>query len=188
MIEDTWEKMGADPMAKGYSFRKIGMPNPDMNTISECRVLCEQNLCGVYGLTWGCPPGVGSGEECLAAVASFSKAALITRKYEKIDTGDKELLERLGIEHREVCRRFGNALRREGFRVLPLADGGCRYCRECTYPGSPCRFPDQRVPSISGFGIFMDKYMKSQNIDFSFEKNSATLYGLILYDEPRFGK
>ncbi|MDR3074486.1 MAG: DUF2284 domain-containing protein [Candidatus Methanoplasma sp.] len=184
MIEDLWKKMKPDPVAEGYSFIKVGLPEPNTETMSRCRELCAQNLCGAYGLTWGCPPGVGTAEECLAVIAGFSKAALIAKKYDEIDINDRDLLERLGIEHREVCRKFGNALRREGFRVLPMADGGCKYCVKCTYPDSPCRFPDQRVPSISCFGILMDGYLKSQNIEFGFSKDSMTLYGLILYDEP----
>jgi predicted metal-binding protein len=67
---------------------------------------------------------------------------------------------------------------------MPLADGGCKYCGECSYPNDPCRFPDQRVSSISCYGILMEEYMKAQNIDFTFEKDSVTLYGLIMYNEP----
>ena len=188
MIEDVWMKMSADPTAEGYSFKKIGVPSPSAASMSKCRELCAQNLCGAYNVTWGCPPGAGTEEECLGAVRSFSKAAILIRKYERIDLKDADLLRELGVAHQDMCRRFGNALRREGYRVMPFTDGGCRYCGECSYPGGPCRFPEQKVSSIAAFGIMMDEYMGSQNIDFSFEKDAMTLYGLILYDEPGLGK
>lgn len=184
MIERVWKKMSAEPMAEGYSFRKIGLPSPNASSMKKCRELCAQNLCGAYGVTWGCPPGIGSEEECLAEAESFTRAAILIKKIDNVDTKDKELLERLGAEHQEVCRRFGGALRSEGFRAAPLSDGGCRYCAECSYPGGPCRFPDQKVSSISSYGIMMDEYMRDQNIEFGFRDDGVTLYGLILYDEP----
>jgi predicted metal-binding protein len=184
MIEDIWKKMSADPMAEGYSFKKIGLPSPNKETMSTCRRLCAQNLCGQYGVTWACPPGTGTEEECLGTIKKFSKAAVIIREFDNIDVKDEELVEALAEDHQEVCRRFGNLLREEGYSAVPLSDGGCKYCEECSYPDESCRFPDQMVPSISSFGIIMDEYMKSQNIDFEFRKDGMTLYGLMLYNEP----
>jgi len=183
MIEGVWDKMPKDPTAEGCSLRNIGLPSPDAESISKCRELCAQNLCGAYGVTWGCPPGVGSEEECLKAVGCFSKAAILIKKFENVDPSDLALAERLGAEFQDVCRRFGNALREHGYRVMPLSDGGCKYCGECSYPEEPCRFPEQMVPSISSYGIMMEEYMKAQNIDFEFGEDSFTLYGLILYDD-----
>jgi len=184
MIEDVWKNMSADPAAKGYSFRKIGLPSADAGSMSKCRELCAQNLCGAYGVTWGCPPGVGSEAECLKEMRSFSNAAILIKEYGGIDLKNKDLLERLGAEHQELCRRFCNALRKDGYRASAFSDGGCRYCGECSYPDDPCRFPDQRISSISSYGILMDEYMGSQGIDFSFKDNGMTLYGLVLYDGP----
>jgi len=184
MIDDVWKNMAADPATEGYSFRKIGLPSPDAGSMSKCRELCAQNLCGAYGVTWGCPPGAGTEAECLRLVGSFSEAAILMKRYDRIDLKDRDLLERLGAEHQEVCRRFSNALRREGFRAEAFSDGGCKYCGKCSYPDDPCRFPEQRISSISSYGIMMDEYMRSQGIDFEFRENGMTLYGLILYDEP----
>jgi len=181
MIEDVWKRMSADPVTEGYFFKIIGLPSPNAASMKECRKLCVQNLCGEYGTTWGCPPGAGTEEECLQAVGCFSGAAVLIKEFSKIDLKDNDLIERLGSAHQEVCRRFCNELRREGYRAQALTNGGCRYCGECTYPDDPCRFPDQRVPSMSAYGIMMDKYMGSNNIDFQFRDDGMTLYGLILY-------
>ena len=184
MIEDVWKKISADPLTVGYSFKKIDPPSPDRKTMNKCRELCSQNLCGAYGTSWGCPPGVGTEKECLNTVRKFSNAVVLIKKFDNIDISDLKSLETLGSGHQELCRRFWNALRKEGYDALPLSDGGCRYCKKCSYPDEPCRFPDQIVTSISCYGIMMEDYMKSQNIDFKFEKDSMTLYGLILYNEP----
>ncbi|MCL2318100.1 MAG: DUF2284 domain-containing protein [Methanomassiliicoccaceae archaeon] len=184
MIEDLWKKMSADPKTKGYSFRKIGAPSPDPKSMKECRKLCEENLCKEYGVTWGCPPGVGTEKECLKIIAKYSKAAILIRKHENIDLKNGVLLKELGADHQDICREFSEILRKKGYEVLPLSDGGCSYCEECSYPDEPCRFPDKCVTSISGYGILMDQYLKSQNIDFEFRDDCVTLYGLILYNEP----
>ena len=185
MIEQMWKKMSADPAAEGYTFRKIGLPCVNADSMFLCRGRCAENLCGEYGMTWGCPPGVGSGEECLNIVKSFSEAAIIIKKFDGVDLTDTAFLAKVCAEHQDVCRRFGLMLRKEGYDALPLSDGGCKYCKECSYPDGPCRFPEQRVTSISCYGIMMDEYMKSQNIDFEFRKDAVALYGLLFYNEPR---
>ncbi|MDR0309211.1 MAG: DUF2284 domain-containing protein [Candidatus Methanoplasma sp.] len=184
MIEDIWAKLSADLALEGYIFRKIDPPSPDACSMKKCRDLCAQNLCGAFDITWGCPPGVGAEDECLDLVSGFPKAAVLMKRFENINFDDIGHVEKLGAKHQDVCRMFGCALREEGYRALPLSDGGCRYCEECSYPDEPCVFPDQKVASISAFGILMDEYMGSQNIDFAFEDGAMTLYGLILYDKP----
>jgi len=187
MMIRLWEKMDGEPLARGYSIVKVEPPAPDVESMSKCRELCGQNLCGSFDNNWGCPPGVGSGEECLGIVSRYSKAVVIMKKYEDLDFDDKPHIDGIAKDHQELCRRFGNLLRREGYDTLPLADGGCCYCAKCSYPDSPCRFPDQRVTSVSCYGILMDKYLPSQGVDFSFEKDCMTLYGIILYN-PISGK
>jgi len=184
MIEDVWKKMSADPALNGYSFKRIGLPSANEGTVSECRELCARNLCGAYGTTWGCPPGAGTEKECLDVIKGFSRAALLIREFQKMDLKDEVLLEGICTEHQEICRRFGNELRKEGYRAMPLSDGGCKYCEKCSYPDEPCAFPDQKVGSIACYGIMMDEYMRSQGVDFGFRKDGMTLYGLIMYDEP----
>jgi predicted metal-binding protein len=184
MIETAWERVSADALTEGYYFKKIDPPAPDEGTMSECRKLCAENLCGEYGVTWACPPGVGSEEECLNTVRCFSEAAIIVKKFENVDVNDKPLVDRLGAEHQDVCRKTAIELRHEGCRATAFADGGCKHCKKCSYPDSPCKFPDQMVASISSYGIMMDRYMSSQGIEFEFEEGCMTLYGLILYSKP----
>ena len=53
---------------------------------------------------------------------------------------------------------------------------------ECAFiKGKNCYHPDMQVPSVSGYGIDMTSYMNEIGIEFSFSKNSVTLYGVILF-------
>jgi predicted metal-binding protein len=184
MISDVWKKMSDDPIAAGYILKEIGIPGPDEKSMSECRRLCEENLCKEYGTTWGCPPGIGTEAECLKIVSKYRNAAVIIIRREDLDTKNMDAMIELGREHQQVCRKFGNLLRKAGYDALPMADGGCSYCAICTYPKEPCRFPAQRITSIAAYGIMMDKYMETNGIDFKFEENAATLFGLVLYNAP----
>ena len=184
MIANLWKKMDGEPLAEGYGIKEIEPPAPNNESMAKCRELCSQNLCGSFNVNWGCPPGVGSEKECMDIVKKYANAAVITRKFENVDLNDKSNVEKIAKGHQELCRRFAHLLRGEGYDILPLADGGCAYCNTCSYPDSPCRFPDQRVTSISCYGILMDEYMNSQGVDFSFEKDSIALYGIMLYNNP----
>jgi len=184
MIDDLWEKMSKDPAAAGFVFKKISPPSPDEENMKKSRKLCEENLCGAYGVTWGCPPGVGTENECLQRMKCFSNAAVLMKRYENIDLSERDIIKKYAAEFQDMSRRFSNVLRKDGYKVLPLSDGGCSYCGECSYPDGPCRFPDQLVPSISSYGISMEEYMGSQNIDFEFAEGTMTLYAIILYNNP----
>ncbi|MDR3206410.1 MAG: DUF2284 domain-containing protein [Candidatus Methanoplasma sp.] len=184
MILGAWKEFSADSGFEGYDIRETSVPKTDEESVRACRVLCEQNLCGEYGTTWACPPGAGPAAACVREVSRYTKAALITKRYEDIDAGDGALTMRLGKEMQDVCRRFANFLRLRGLGVFPMADVGCGFCGLCAYPDGPCRFPAQRVASMGGYGIMMDKFLKGNGIPFSFEKDAATFYGIILYD-PR---
>ena len=53
---------------------------------------------------------------------------------------------------------------------------------ECAFvKGKNCYHPDMQVPSVSGYGIDMTSYMKEIGIEFSFSKDSVTLYGVLLF-------
>lgn len=183
MIDSLWVKMSNDPLSEGYAMKHTSPPAPDRNSLADCRKLCEDNLCGCYDTNWSCPPGAGTECECLEKIGKYSECVVIFKKFENIDLNDKEKVDEIAVYHQDLCRRFGNLLRSNGYSVLALADGKCRFCGICSYP-EPCIFPDQMVPSVSSFGIDMESYMKSQNIDFCFEKDALTLYGLILYNRP----
>jgi predicted metal-binding protein len=181
MINRIWSKLKDGPGFEDCVMVELVPPKTDINTISTCRRLCKQNLCGEYNNNWGCPPGVGDIQECMDLANQYRHAALVYRRFCNIDMSDRSKIIQCETEHQEVCRRLANALRKEGTDVLPLAASGCRYCDKCTCPSDPCKYPEQMVPSISAYGIVMEEYLGNQNIRFKMEKDAFTLYGLLLY-------
>lgn len=182
MIADIWSKMDSEPNFKEFKIKVVAAPKPDIHTISTCRKLCRQNRCGTFNTNWGCPPGVGTEEDCLGLIHQYSKSVLIYRRFENVNMKDLEFIDKCAHEHQDMVRKMASAMNKAGYKdILPIADGGCKYCGECTYPDEPCRFPEQMIPSVSGFGIIMEEYLQSQNMDFKFENNAFTLYGMILF-------
>ncbi len=184
MIDEVISKMSSEPGFEGCQVKVIEPPRSTLHTIKTCRKLCHQNRCGSYGRSWGCPPALGKDDENLEYINHFRHAVLISHRFENVDMKDLEFIEKSAEQHQDLCRRVANAIRKKGISdVLPVCSGACKYCGECTYPDAPCKFPEQMVPSVSGFGIIMEDYLQSQNISFKFEDNAFTLYGLVLYRE-----
>ncbi|MDD3233558.1 MAG: DUF2284 domain-containing protein, partial [Candidatus Methanomethylophilus sp.] len=156
----------------------------NVSTVERCRNLCKQNICGCYDTNWGCPPGVGSVGDVRRMLGQYKKAAVLYKRTE-IDHNDKAGLKKLSDEHQNLLRAFNCLLRDSGYNSMALADGGCNYCIKCTYPDSSCRFPKQRVCSVSGCGLEMMAYLETFGIPFAFEDGAVTLYGLILFNEKQ---
>ncbi len=182
MIAEIWSKLSSEPNFYEFEMRQVDAPRPDGHSMSIGRKLCRQNKCGEYDRNWGCPPGVGTEEECLGLIHQYGRAVLLSRCHKEIAMDDLARIDMCACEMQDMVRAMCNAMRSAGYDdVLPLADGGCKYCGDCTYPDDACRFPLQMVPSVSGYGISMETYARSQGIDYRFEDDCFTLYGMILY-------
>lgn len=183
MITDIWSGLRSEPNFYEFEMRLVDAPCPDAHSMTIGRRLCQQNKCGTYNRNWGCPPGVGTEEDCLGLIHQYKNAVLISRRFEDIAMDDLERIDMCACEMQDMVRRLCNAMRDAGFDdVFPLADGGCKYCGDCTYPDEPCRFPLQMVPSVSGYGISMEAYARSQGVDYKLEDDCFTLYGMVLYN------
>ena len=160
----------------------VPLPKVTYATVDRNRSLCRTNKCGHYNTSWTCPPNCGSAEYCIDMINSFRDADVIMKKYENVDFSDEKGLEKIMDGFRDLCRKVMTGCRREGFEVMALADGPCKYCKECAFvKGKKCCHPEMQVPSVSGYGLDMTAYMKEIGIEFQFSKDSMTLYGIILF-------
>ena len=154
-------------------------PSSDLASVNKFRSICETDKCGNYKKSWTCPPAVGSPDDCVNKLKKFKNAMIITKKFD-IDLNDEDGLKSIIVTHQDICRKAKKVFIEEGFNVLALTDGRCCFCTDCSYP-EPCIALEEQMPSVSGFGIDMAEYITKCGIEFSFEKTTATLYGLIMY-------
>lgn len=160
-------------------------PRTSAEQIRVFRSKCREDLCGCYGNNWSCPPGAGCVKDVEKRVNRYSHAKMVVCRFEDVDfKNDQEMADSQAFFMDKVHEEM-DKLRSEGVKdMLALGGGGCRICEECTYPMTACRHPDLMMMSASGTGIDVEKYVKSQGLDFKFENDAFTLYGPILYNRP----
>lgn len=153
-VSDT-ELQSIGITASGYISTK------DICFLPEIRKICENNQCGDYGKTWACPPAVGSFEECRLRCLTYNSAFVFASSYQLADSFDWEGMEHGHKEFKQVCDRLYHLMEQP---FLLLSNEGCIRCTECTYPHSPCRFPEKLFPSVEGYGIVVSELAKEDTI------------------------
>jgi len=166
--------------SEGMTLIEATVPVSTNDSIKMFRKKCEENLCGHYGKSWTCPPAVGSPEECASELLGFDKAVIMFKRYENIDVKDRKVLESVIRTHHVSCRAIKRMFAEEGLGELTLCDGPCKFCDVCSYP-DPCPYPKEQIPSVSGYGIDMEKYLGSNGIELKFSGNEVTFYGIVLF-------
>jgi len=167
--------------APKYDVFDIPVPHPEPVAVADKRWICRENVCHCYGTTWGCPPGAGTPAECSSVLKLYPKCAVISRRY-KISIKERTAIDKMASDMQNTLRSFGLYLRKLGYKVLPLADGGCNYCVECSYP-EPCSEPDMIVRSMGAYGVMIGEYLENCGIPVPFEEDAVTIRYLVLYDD-----
>ncbi len=160
-------------------FTGLDCPVITEKSIKTYREKCSENICGLYGNCWSCPPHVCTVEECLDSVKTYKNSAVIAMVIDAEKT-DKESVRNDSEKLQNICRKLTHALRNENVKVQPLTGGQCLYCKKCSFEEKiPCRFPEEMVPSASGYGVDIFKLIKDNDIPA--DDGIFRLYGLILY-------
>ncbi|MGI6471649.1 MAG: DUF2284 domain-containing protein [Candidatus Methanomethylophilaceae archaeon] len=162
----------------GFTVKEIPVPAPSPRA-EEFLDLCKRNICGAYDTNWGCPPGVGTISEITESLKMYSTAYLVSKKY-VLDTKDRDAIQTATDEITDAVRAAVNTVKDR--TVKAFGDGGCKYCGVCTYPDDECRYPSQRIDSISSHGFDMEEILKQVGEKLVFGDDAITLYALILVE------
>ena len=153
----------------------------DLRFSDGVRHLCEENSCGQYGRTWACPPGVGTLEECKQQLLSYKNLFVFTTMHPLEDSFDVECMAAGKEQHCEVRPQVVRLFREQYENILVLSAGGCQLCPSCTYPDAPCRFPEKLIPSLSSYGIEVNRLAAKAGINYINGANTVTYFTCILY-------
>ena len=157
----------------------------DINTLKalpEVRQMCEVNTCGMYDKRWSCPPGCGSVEECEAAMHKYSKGILVQTVGDIEDSLDWEGIMEVKEQHDKRYLQGTNKMKEFMDDILPLGDGACTRCKECTYPDAPCRFPELASSSMEAFGLFVSDVCKKNGIAYNYGPGKMCYTGCYLFN------
>lgn len=172
------EKIAADSFFE-YGYVEI----KNLKFYQEVRTICEQNSCRNYATSWACPPAIGTLSECKERVNHFNKMFLFTRKYELEDSFDFESMVSGLKDFKDTIDKFQNDLTCFLFDYLLLSNEGCGRCKQCTYPDSPCRFPELLHHSLEGYGFIVKELADAAGIHYNNGPNTVTYFGALLFNE-----
>ena len=141
---------------------------------------CKANRCGKFGTCWTCPPGVGDFRELEAKIKSFNKAVVFSCKYDLEDSFDFETMVEGAKTTANILIEIREELKRDGVIHMALGCEGCVLCEKCTYPDSPCRFPDKATPSVEACGINVVELSRKIGIKYNNGTNAVTYFCILL--------
>ena len=154
-----------------------------LHVMQDVRDMCAVNTCRQYGKTWACPPAIGTVEECRARVQQYEKMLVFSVKCDLEDSFDYEGMVEGGKRFKRICRAIHKAVSQELDDYLLLSNEGCDQCRECTYPGAPCRFPELTHGALEGYGILVSELAGQAGIRYINGANTVTYFGGLAYHE-----
>jgi len=146
----------------------------------ETRKACERNACGRYGVSWACPPAVGSLEEQTAYCKSFSSALFFSTCHGLEDSFDLEGMDRAREAHTRLTDEIAAYYRVERRRVLGAE--ACSECKKCTYPHAPCRRPDRMRRTVESYGIDVVSLCGRTGLKYCNGENTVTYFSLLLLE------
>lgn len=156
------------------------IPSEDIPFSQAVADACKANRCGKYGTCWTCPPGVGHWQEIETKIKSYKNATVFTCKYDLEDSFDFETMTEGNHKTGAILREIISELKSDNVDFLALGCEGCNLCEKCTYPDSPCRFPDLAVPSVEACGIDVVKLSKNIGIKYTNGANTVTYFCIVL--------
>lgn len=132
----------------------------------EVRDMCAVNSCGMYGKRWSCPPGCGTLEACSNRLREYSHGILVQSVGPVEDSFDFEAMAEIEAAHKARFIRMYDALQELNGPVLALGSGCCTQCKQCTYPHSPCRFPEKMISSMEAYGMLVAEVCKANDMKY----------------------
>ena len=84
-------------------------------------------------------------------------------------------------DHEDMTRRVRDMLRAEAGEVYVLSTESCAICRQCAWPGGPCRHPERMFPCVESHGILVTDLAERHGIDFLAGSNLVTWFSLLFY-------
>jgi len=146
----------------------------DVSTLvfmQEIRDMCNPKQCSNYNKSWSCPPACASLEAMKKRVGGYSGGILVQTVGELEDGFDWEGITGIGLRHKENFGRMRAALEKEYSPVLCMGAGVCRICGACTYPDSPCRYPEKMEVSMEACGLLVSKVCTDNSLAYNYGSN-----------------
>ena len=146
------------------------------------RPLCEENLCGKYGVNYACPPDCGTVDQMAERVRKWEKGIVLQTLWD-IDPLDNSLTKSAKGQHNKLTRRFIEQTRMKG---LMIGASGCNLCDPCAITaGEPCRFPELQFSCMSAYCIYVKDLADKCGMEYDCGPYMVTLFSLFCFTPDR---
>ena len=151
-------------------------------TSAEFREACRQNICGLWGRCWMCPPDVGEIEPLMAELRTYQHALWYQTIGVLEDSFDFEGMTETKKQHLRISQKIEEKVRPVLGRHLHLSCGGCGLCERCTrLDDQPCRFPDKAMTSLEAYGVDVYQTTKTTSLKYINGQNTVTYFSAVLF-------
>ena len=135
--------------------------------LQEIRDMCNPEQCRSYNKSWSCPPACASLEEMRERVKAYKTGILVQTVGDLEDSMDWDGIMEAGAQHKENFGKMRKELSKKFPSILALGAGECKVCEACTYPDSPCRYPEKMEISMEACGLFVSKVCTDNNLKYN---------------------
>ena len=147
------------------------------------RPLCEENLCGKFGVNYSCPPDCGSPEQMRERLLSKKHALVLQTIWEIADYGDNKAIKEAKGAHNAATIRLAKRLRAEGCEGFLVGASGCSLCDPCEMvEHRPCRFPEFQYSCMSAYCVFVRELTEKCGIEYDCGSGLLAFFGMYVYD------
>lgn len=153
----------------------------DLVFLPAFRSLCEENLCGKYGVNYACPPDCGSVEEMRRRVLRWRRALVMQTMWDIEDPLDEALIKPAKTRHNQLTRTLIDMAAAPG---LMIGASGCNLCSPCAITeGAPCRFPDKRFSCMSAYCIFVQDLARRCGMEYDCGPRITAFFSMYCFGE-----
>lgn len=170
-------------LAESIGFSHVGEVNmAKLNFLPEVRDMCKSNRCQAYDKSWVCPPACGTLEEIIQKARQYHRGILVQTTAQMEDDFDLDTMMEAERLQKERFFTLVEGLRDSFPNLLPMAAGTCTLCKSCSYPDSPCRFPEKAFTSMEAYGLMVSDVCKQSGLGYYYGPQTITYTSCILLD------
>ena len=147
------------------------------------RPCCEENLCGLYGVNYTCPPDCGTPEEMEQKIKSHKRALVLQTIWEIPDMSDTAATKPAKKAHNAAQLRLAKKFRESGVPGFLVGASGCALCSPCHLKnGEPCPHPLERYSCMSAYCVFVQKLAERCGIDYDCGPGLLAFFGMYVFN------
>lgn len=139
-----------------YGLTEVVPFSVDKIEVAHWVLLKCQYGCSRYGSSWCCPPATPGTDTVRKILGEYKDALLLVGRQHRPEfdlNNAKKRVKQVRIWKGAVA--LERMLFLEGYyKAFALVSEYCGLCRQCAYP-APCRFPQEKRPSVESFSINM---------------------------------